>query len=1213
MRVLGSFGPRSSSNLSYWGLAGCVNNVTLLEYTWWADSIANYSSGTVMMVLQDKDSSSSSSSSSNLSYWGLAGCVNNVTLLEYTRWADSIANYSSGTVAMILHDQDSKRVPLLAPAYSSHPYPSVPPPAPPLPLTAFPCPSPTPSCFSPLPAPPLPLPASPYPSLPLPTPPCLSLPLPASPYPSLPPAVFVIPILRHPMPANASAQEIRESISTAWAASVQLEWRARNILDMLQDGDATPTYSFGLYDSTQPGGLVQIYGPDEPRTERGAVFPFVLPAPVVPRSDHVEMFPEGLFGRTYEAHCRRTAGEWVLGATGIRRFSLCSTAFHRNAPGLIVSRIAETMWSPSLRLFLPLESTRKPFSLPLLMCALSFEGGSIGSIPQFRGSVPQRGHMAEGVREMELCTAALEKAESSKSETVANLSHELRTPIIGMIGMIEMLLESPLEEWQAAGLRDAGECARETVGLINRVLDLAKLQAGRLQLETLPLCLGGVAQHAVALAAEDACARGLQAWQQLAARVRRFPPDTRLVCTPPHLTSPLDSRSAKPESQGGRLLAGLGGLGGLGGMGGLYLAGGWGWGRGARARCVDEQQKAGVESGGDGCAESGKGGRLEREVAAWVEGACRARGEGEWMVVMACEDTGGGIPPEEMRWVLDPYGGDPHHSSCSSAADDDDGGANVGGRGDIKKQRRVAETRRGSRATPLTHDERAAARPAWTPYPVRFLLSTSLVSAAILNCIVAFESHGIQIERCWSRVDDMSLSTECALHYHRARNQPALKMRRLSRRLKMRRLSRRLKMRRLSRRLNMRRLSRRLKTRRLSRRLKTRRLSRRLKTRRLSRRLKTGRVSRRLKRHVVEHRVAEMRGSMAVLSDSATGTTILLALPLSAPPLPTEPGSSSRRGEGREGQSRGLQHWMGVPRGLTRSSSAHSLALSPIAPLSPINPLSPAGRQLQTMPQLTLPSARGSIGSIGSSLGGSGRASVVGILGAGAGDAEAAVRVAVARRRVAVVDDNAVNRMVARRTLQSYGADVLLLASGEDALQAVSSPTSAASSIQLLLLDLHMPPGIDGFETARRIRRMESELLAAAERQLPSVAEATAADEADTTAADEAANEFTVHTPQESTPADGSDSEISFKAPQESTAANKAEEEEESMSPRRPSPQRLCIVALTADLDAGVKRACFEAGMDGAVRKPIVAHELLAALVDAGFFAASEMTDALVL
>ncbi|CAI5482544.1 unnamed protein product [Closterium sp. Yama58-4] len=49
------FGPRSSSNLSYWGLAGCVNNNSIMAYTLHADRIANYSSGTVIMILSDQD------------------------------------------------------------------------------------------------------------------------------------------------------------------------------------------------------------------------------------------------------------------------------------------------------------------------------------------------------------------------------------------------------------------------------------------------------------------------------------------------------------------------------------------------------------------------------------------------------------------------------------------------------------------------------------------------------------------------------------------------------------------------------------------------------------------------------------------------------------------------------------------------------------------------------------------------------------------------------------------------------------------------------------------------------------------------------------------------------------------------------------------------------------------------------------------------------
>ncbi|CAI7796774.1 unnamed protein product, partial [Closterium sp. NIES-54] len=104
----------------------------------------------------------------------------------------------------------------------------------------------------------------------------------------------------------------------------------------------------------------------------------------------------------------------------------------------------------------------------------------------------------DNVKEIQLCTAILERAKWSKSEAVANISHEPRTPIIGMMGMIEELLDSPLEEWQYEDLRVARSCAGETVELINRVLDLAKLQAGRLQLETLPCCLRRIVHEAAA-------------------------------------------------------------------------------------------------------------------------------------------------------------------------------------------------------------------------------------------------------------------------------------------------------------------------------------------------------------------------------------------------------------------------------------------------------------------------------------------------------------------------------------------------------------------------------------------------------------------------------------------------------------------------------------------------------------------------------------------
>ncbi|CAI5528706.1 unnamed protein product [Closterium sp. Naga37s-1] len=218
-----------------------------------------------------------------------------------------------------------------------------------------------------------------------------------------------------------------------------------------------------MYDNTDgPGELRQIYGPEKPLLESQSVIPVVLPAPVAP-PDHVEPFPEDMLGRTFEAHC-----------------------------GFLVPPPAwDLVYAPML---LGLLVLLVAVLLSIMIAVLAWK----------------RRNMEEDMKEIQLCTAILERAERAKSETVANVSHELRTPIIGMMGMIEELLDSSLEEWQYEDLRVARACAGETVELINRVLDLAKLQAGRLQLETLPCCLRRIVREATAVVEPIAPGKNLQ-------------------------------------------------------------------------------------------------------------------------------------------------------------------------------------------------------------------------------------------------------------------------------------------------------------------------------------------------------------------------------------------------------------------------------------------------------------------------------------------------------------------------------------------------------------------------------------------------------------------------------------------------------------------------------------------------------------------------------
>ena len=92
-------------------------------------------------------------------------------------------------------------------------------------------------------------------------------------------------------------------------------------------------------------------------------------------------------------------------------------------------------------------------------------------------------------RRLEELNAQLAEASRLKSEFLANTSHELRTPLNGMIGFLQLVLDgmcdSPEEERDFQ--RQALECSRHLLGLINDVLDIAKIEAGKLSLEITPV------------------------------------------------------------------------------------------------------------------------------------------------------------------------------------------------------------------------------------------------------------------------------------------------------------------------------------------------------------------------------------------------------------------------------------------------------------------------------------------------------------------------------------------------------------------------------------------------------------------------------------------------------------------------------------------------------------------------------------------------------
>jgi PAS domain S-box-containing protein len=109
-------------------------------------------------------------------------------------------------------------------------------------------------------------------------------------------------------------------------------------------------------------------------------------------------------------------------------------------------------------------------------------------------------------------TAELARAARAKDEFLASMSHELRTPLNGILGVTEALVEEvygPLNERQEGALGRVGESGRHLLSLINDILDVAKVEAGKIELCPGPLDIAELCRASLRLVAEPARRKGL--------------------------------------------------------------------------------------------------------------------------------------------------------------------------------------------------------------------------------------------------------------------------------------------------------------------------------------------------------------------------------------------------------------------------------------------------------------------------------------------------------------------------------------------------------------------------------------------------------------------------------------------------------------------------------------------------------------------------------
>ncbi|MBT9584451.1 response regulator [bacterium] len=135
---------------------------------------------------------------------------------------------------------------------------------------------------------------------------------------------------------------------------------------------------------------------------------------------------------------------------------------------------------------------------------------SSGRVIELMGSVVDITDLMSAQTELEQARQRAEEAARAKGRFLANLSHELRTPMNAIIGLSSLLTQDLPEGAQLQHLRLIQKSGENLLQQINEILDFSKMEAGKLELETHDFCLPECLAETVDLLRPEAEARGLQ-------------------------------------------------------------------------------------------------------------------------------------------------------------------------------------------------------------------------------------------------------------------------------------------------------------------------------------------------------------------------------------------------------------------------------------------------------------------------------------------------------------------------------------------------------------------------------------------------------------------------------------------------------------------------------------------------------------------------------
>jgi PAS domain S-box-containing protein len=125
-----------------------------------------------------------------------------------------------------------------------------------------------------------------------------------------------------------------------------------------------------------------------------------------------------------------------------------------------------------------------------------------------------RFHLEELVRlrtsELAEAKEVAESATRAKSAFLANMSHEIRTPLNAITGLTHLMKRDGVTEKQTTRLDKIGHAGQHLLGIINDILDLSKIEAGKLTLEHAPVTMAAIAANVISMLQDRAQAKGLE-------------------------------------------------------------------------------------------------------------------------------------------------------------------------------------------------------------------------------------------------------------------------------------------------------------------------------------------------------------------------------------------------------------------------------------------------------------------------------------------------------------------------------------------------------------------------------------------------------------------------------------------------------------------------------------------------------------------------------